>query len=85
MKIKKIIVKEIIENIVITNLQLISQIPYDMINRLINFFKETKISSSLLYQNLILNINKQISTMNKEIEGKEKGKKTEIIKMKLKK
>ena len=77
---KKIIVKEIIENIVITNLQLMSQIPYDMINRLINFFKETKISSSLLYQNLILNIIKQISTMNKEIEEKEKGKKTENYK-----
>ena len=77
---KKLIVKDIIENIVITNLQLMSKIPYDMINRLITFFKETKISSSLLYQNLILNIIKQISTMNKEIEEKEKGKKTENYK-----
>ena len=73
---KKLLVKDIIENIVITNLQLMSQIPYDMINRLITFFKETKISSSLLYQNLILNIIKQISIMNKEIEAKEKEKKT---------
>ena len=35
---------------------------------------------NLLYQNLILNIIKQISIMNKEIEEKEKGKKKENYK-----
>ena len=69
---KKLVVKDIIENIVVSGLQLRSEIDYDMNNKLVSFFKETEISSYLLYQNLILNIIKNLAKKNEEIDKIEK-------------
>jgi hypothetical protein len=43
-----------------------------MNNKLVSFFKETEISSYLLYQNLILNIIKNLAKKNEEIDKIEK-------------
>ena len=59
---KKQLVKDIIEKIIIANLQLNSNISFDMISKLIEFFKKTNISIDILYKRLILNIVKYIST-----------------------
>ena len=63
---KKVIVKGIIEEIIIKDLQLNNNIPFDMITSLIGFFKNTGISSSLLYRNLILNILTYIISLTEE-------------------
>ena len=58
---KKQLVKDIIETIIIANLQLNSKISFDMISKLIEFFKKTNISIDILYKRLILNIVRYIS------------------------
>ena len=59
-------IKGIIEEIIIKDLQLNNNIPFDMITSLIGFFKNTGISSSLLYRNLILNILTYIISLTEE-------------------
>ena len=73
---KKVIIKSIFEEIIIKDLQLNNNIPFDMITTLIGFFKDTGISSTLLYKNLILNIVSFVVSFDEEqktekLEGKE--------------